>query len=434
MAATAAQTTTWDPPARQEDENYDFKLPAEADYNDAQLATQRMKSASDDDALHEEPPKNESALLPALEPKDDQWIHRDKLAKIESQELQAAGLYVPRSRAPSKQARDRSRSAMRRGTDASETRSRKNSASVEQRAAEYQAPSWDLRTPEEIAEEEASAYFISNSLRGASRIPVAKTSPAPISLDHLERGTLMSESPETAARSRSASASLRNPTLPAAKRSNTDVSPKKAPTSGPGRKMSSSGAKAGQRPKTRNGSGGNNRPPTRSGDSPPSKQPEGDPPWMVNAYKPDPRLPPDQQLLPTVARRLQQEKWEKDGTYGNIYDKEFRPLNDTTHLQPPEPAGGQAPQTDSANTEPATTNGEWPLRPVEKSPSIRQGSYSTMPKISDKPPTSPMPSPRPNANPPMFQPQIEVSSPAAQRPPETKQEPKEGGCGCCVVM
>ena len=27
---------------------------------------------------------------------------------------------------------------------------------------------------------------------------------------------------------------------------------------------------------------------------------EGDPPWMVSAYTPDPRLPPDQQLLPTA--------------------------------------------------------------------------------------------------------------------------------------
>ena len=57
---------------------------------------------------------------------------------------------------------------------------------------------------------------------------------------------------------------------------------------------------------------------------------------MISAYKPDPRLPPDQQLLPTVAKRLQQEKWEQEGKFGNIYDKEFRPLNEEGFLKPPE--------------------------------------------------------------------------------------------------
>jgi hypothetical protein len=449
----------------------------------AQMATRRMKSADNlsgdrwDDAVG-----GNGNLLPAYDPdgrggggsshkhavedaapdaetEHSKWIHRDKLARIESEELQAAGIFVPRSRAPSKQRQDRSRSAMRRGTDASDqnshhSRSRKNSSAVEQRQ-EVVVPSWDLRTPEEIAEEEANAYFTSNAL-GGTRIPVAKTSPAPISLDHFERGGTTSrkhsESPEgegltmAKTRSRSASASLRagekpnlTGTLPAGKRSATDMSPKKnnnaqkRQTSG-GAKNSAAGA-ANARPKTRSGSSNGTRPSTRSGESPPNKQPEGDPPWMVNSYKPDPRLPPDQQLLPTVARRLQQEKWEKEGTFGDTYDRDLRPLNDHAFLKPPE--GGKpadAAADDDQNEQQEQTDVEWPLK-QEAAKSPRQGSYSTMPKITDKAPTSPMASPRPPNTPQMFQGQNAPPSQVPERVPDEKDDgKKEGGCGCCVVM
>ncbi|KAL6863294.1 hypothetical protein ACO1O0_003541 [Amphichorda felina] len=514
-AVSAAQTTTatLTPPASShghvheqswghtedhaEDRGHDFTMPAHSDYeprspthgqngtsfsSGAQMATRRMNSAEHHSGDKWDEPAD-STLLPAYAPEpqngganwrsrsphkgredygqnerapvnpadDSKWIHRDKLAKIESQELQAAGFYVPRSRAPSKQRRDRSRSAMRRGTDGSDqvqTRSRKNSAAVEHRAVETSVPSWDLRTPEEIAEEEAKTYFTNNGLGGNSRIPVAKTSPAPISLDSLERGSpatgKMSESPEGDyyvtgnSRSRSASASLRGLEPPngalSSKRSQTDMSPKKPPPSG---RKTSNGARNGatQRPKTRSGSSGGTRPPTRSGDpSAPTKQPEGDPPWMINSYKPDPRLPPDQQLLPTVARRLQQERWEKEGTYGDVFDKEFRPLNDKALLKPPSP--DRQPADENQQEESPTS--EWPLRPEVRSPSIRQGAYSTMPKISDKPPATPIASPRPPQTPQMLQPQkMEPQPPpTTQRVPEEKEDEgkQKGGCACCVIM
>ena len=57
------------------------------------------------------------------------------------------------------------------------------------------------------------------------------------------------------------------------------------------------------RPKSRQGLEA--RPPTAI------NRPEGDPPWLKEMYKPDPRLPPDQQMLPTHAKRLQQEQWEQ---------------------------------------------------------------------------------------------------------------------------
>lgn len=367
----------------------------------------------------------ENAVVPDEE--ESKWIHRDKLAKIESEELQAAGFFVPRTRNHSKQRRDRSRSAMRRGTDASEQshapRSRKNSTAVESRNAEPVVESWDLRTPEEIREEEANAYFTSNNHKGGSRIPVAKTRP----------GSAHMKGPDTMSLNGST-------TLAAPKRSATDTSPKKpAPgvrkTSGPGKTTTTTG-----RPKTRSGSIGGSistRPSTRSGElSPGNKAPEGDPPWMINSYKPDPRLPPDQQLLPTVARRLQQEKWEKEGKFGDVYDKDFRPLNDHALLRPTEPAQTEKVEEDK-DKEKSPTEDEWPLKlEPTKSPTQRPGGYSTMPKISDKH-HSPLPSPRtpvtPHA-PPQEEPKPQPASQApAQQPPPPADDDK-GGCGCCVVM
>ncbi|POR38218.1 Uncharacterized protein TPAR_01595 [Tolypocladium paradoxum] len=418
---------------------------------------------------------------------DSKWIHRDKLAKIESEELQAAGLFVPRTRAPSKQRRERSQSRLTRGgdstdmgssrpTDVGNARLRKDSATLEQlavpaaeptmvaaeptmaaaeptmAAAEPTTPLWDLRTPEEIAEEEANAYFASNGAKGGSRIPVAKTSPAPIPVDYLERGApaarKQNENPEgdmisyPKPRSRSASLSVSDQAStgtgpkPAAKRSVTDTSPKKntpRKTSTASRNSASTG-----RPKTRSGpikDSPSTRPSTRAGEPfAASKQPEGDPPWMLNSYKPDPRLPPDQQLLPTVARRLQQEKWEKEGKFGDVYDKEFRPLNDHEFLKPPEPEPDPEPEkTNPVEEENQPQPDEWPLKPgVAKSPTLRQGSYSTMPKISDKPPLSPMTSPRtPVTQQPTPAPQIQHKTPAT---PDRHEDEKKGGCGCCVVM
>ena len=385
---------------------------------------------------------------------NSKWIHRDKLAKIESQELQAAGIFVPRSRAPSKQRRDRSQSRIKKGTDSSDpkemNRSRKNSAAVEQRTQEATASGWDLRTPEEIAEEETNAYFTStNGLMGGSRIPVAKTSPAPIPMDYLERNSTTSRKlPDsledetilypTKTRSRSGSIGGQPPSpfgTMAAKRSVTDMSPKK---NAPGARKTSAPAKTttAARPKSRSGarkdsmSNSGTRPSTRSGDSAMTKQLEGDPPWMVNSYQPDPRLPPDQQLLPTVARRLRQEQWEKEGKFGDVYDKEFRPLNDNV-FAPPE--GDNAPVDEEGKHTPQQRAEEWPLKPdsAGKSPPPKPGSYSTIPRITQ--------SPMPRMRTPVPPEQPVQQHPPATQPPQRMQEEKDesaekGGCGCCVVM
>lgn len=99
---------------------------------------------------------------------ESKWIHRDKLAQIESEELQAAG-FIPRSRAPSKQRRDKS---ARRGTDASEPVRPKQDQTPE--SADSPSSPWDFKVPDEVMEEgNASA---AQNAKGGSRIPVFKVS------------------------------------------------------------------------------------------------------------------------------------------------------------------------------------------------------------------------------------------------------------------
>lgn len=398
------------------------------------------------------------------EDEQSKWIHRDKLARIESQELRAAGIILPKPRARSRPGRDHSQdtNGHRRGTDASEhqpvTRSRKNSDLSLDRTPEIEVPAWDLRLPDEVAEDPGE-YFVPND-SGKSRIPVAKLSPAPIPVDYLDRdapvrrqpsfplldqdATISIPNPRSPRSRRGSSNPLEAPKMQPAKRSVTEGSPtKKGTTTGTnGTRKASAPAKSNSqgRPKTRSGpsqrSGSATRPTTRSGELSPGPRiaPEGDPPWMISAYKPDPRLPPDQQLLPTVAKRLQQEKWEQEGKFGNIYDKEFRPLNEEGFLKPPEL---EKPKDVEDRQD------EWPLRPGAKSPNTpgsRPGtsSYSTMPRIQDKPAVSPLPSPR-TPQPPQMQMPMQMQTAQSVRVPTEVEQPEEkpkkkSGCGCCVVM
>ncbi|KAL2256385.1 hypothetical protein VTK26DRAFT_1753 [Humicola hyalothermophila] len=403
---------------------------------------------------------------------NSKWIHRDKLARIESEELQAAGIFLPRQR---DRARSKSQNRPRRdhsqdklassarsigGTEHAASRSRKNSTATtaETRSLDVASiPAWDLRLPEEILEEYDSHRAPSSSGKGSSRIPVAKISGVPIPSEHIARDTLVTRKrdhspgeedsiayPKTRTRSGSTGNALAKATStgtsPQPNR-RTDTHSKKPPTAATTKKPKPANGTAG-RPKTRGGpskdstSSGTTRPSTRSGErdfSSSSKPMEGEPPWMVSAYRPDPRLPPDQQLLPTVAKRLQQEKWEREGKFGNVYDKEFRPLTDVGFLKPPEPSastdkeGEKEPEEEEEEEEEEgqkEEGAEWPLKTEAKSPAppARTNSYSTMPRISDKPAAGSVPSPK-NAG-------QTVKVPEAPEEPEQKKR----GCGCCIVM
>lgn len=370
------------------------------------------------------------------DPDGSRWIHRDKLARIENEELQAAGIVLPRVRAASKSSRrDHSRDQQNNGfrgeQDDHKRRRTGTITSLEPESAELH--DWDLRLPEEAAEDLNGYRDVSGGVKGVSRIPVLKSSPLPIPAEHLERDTplrrrlssgLMGEDDAISnPKSRGRSHSIKTfedatATSPVGKRLPSDSSPTKRAPQQKGT-TASRAASAGQRPKTRSGSNrdtsAGHRPPTRSGELS-QKRPEGDPPWLASMYKPDPRLPPDEQMLPTVAKRLKQEQWEKEGKFGNTYDTSFRPLNDE-EFHPPETIT-QTPL--EAEAKPGDKPSDWPL----KSPALSTGksgtvgrteSYSTMPKLTEKLP----PSSRP---PPM----------KTQEPPEDAAE--KGGCGCCAVM
>ncbi|TAQ89102.1 hypothetical protein B7494_g2593 [Chlorociboria aeruginascens] len=347
------------------------------------------------------------------DPENSRWIHRDKLARIESQELQAAGIILPRTRAASKSShREHNRDQQSNGYKSEGQKRQKIASSpTEESSGET---GWDLRLPEEVAQDIFAD--VSGGVKGISRIPVCKTSPLPIPMDYLERDTPMHRKQSggwigedegiSYSKSRGRSDSVKvledaistpTPEMPS-KRQISETSPtKKAVT----RKNSvpTSRTTSAQRPKT--GSGSNRdmsgqRPPTRSGET---KRPEGDPPWLATMYKPDPRLPPDQQLLPTVAKRLQQEQWEKEGKFGTAYDTSFRPLNDEAFNQPPEASPDPEPQI----VEPKIEHGsEWPLA-GNKSPTLstgKSGGYSTMPKITGAgQEAGALPSPNPNVSP-----------------------------------
>lgn len=395
------------------------------------------------------------------------WIHRDKLAQIENAELQAAGIIIPRPRTASKSSRrDRSQDYGN-GIRSEGQKKQKMGVNGDGEGSNV----WDLRLPEESAGDLGT--------KGISKIPISKSSPLPIPIDYLERDTPIPRKSSNnwydendplsfkQARSRShsvksslmlddATPSTSNAPMPTparvsptpARASPSERSPTKKP---PGRK-GSVGANAAlpgsrqtsaQRQKQKPGATNapDIRPKTRGGDT--SKRPEGDPPWLATMYKPDPRLPPDQQVIPTHAKRMQQEQWEKEGKYGNVYDKDFRPLNQQEERARPDsfspsPDGPEereseeqalewplaGPQSDPAPITPVS-----PVSPVSamdpKSPTLstgarsqidRAGSYSTMPKIATgKPQGVNIPDPKPPIR--------------VQDSPESKN-----GCGCCVIM
>lgn len=417
------------------------------------------------------------------------WIHRDKLAKIESEELQAAGINLANarksiSRGTSRRSNSRDRSEKGTGAELSQRPTR------EEKMAQRAPPvleeennsndrNWDLRSPEEIAADDAIRSQPQSLRKAGSRIPVLTSSPLPIPAERVERDTplprkrTLSNSmspddgtpmPKIRQRQNSSSNGMildegESVSAPGYRSGSTPSSPSKlkvikptatsSPASAakktiPGQRKSSVPAKSGlpsstgspnQRPGTR--SGENDRPRTAV------NRPEGDPPWLATMYKPDPRLPPDQQIIPTHARKQQQAQWTEAGAVPSTYDREFTPLAVNTReglVKLPSPA---------AVAEKPGDHDAWPLKPI---PNVRGGSdqrpgtsgsqtagYSTMPKVQNLPIKSPVAS--------ISQSPVRGTFPGTKDggPPPRMQHhrfdeedqtgKKEKGClGCCTVM
>lgn len=424
------------------------------------------------------------------DPERSRWIHRDKLAKIESRELQQAGYQLP----PQYGSAGRSHNRQEQSLDDYSSESngdqsgRYQTGRVEKRQRvaspitayeednNEEVVNFDLRTPEEIAadpyEEGESPHMYRQTLRSSSsRIPISKSSPLPIPQDYIERNTplprkrgysggwsggdedgLMYSKPRSRSHSVGSQFLLDDgghhngtptPASRPVSRSMAQTSPAKAkvpskpiPVSG-ARKISAANRIASGQQNSRSQTSTNRGPPgqrpgTRSGESRPTSainRPEGDPPWLATMYKPDPRLPPDQQLLPTHAKRLQQEQWEKEGKYSSTFDKEFAPIAVHTHngLQPRLPtAEHPSPGGDVEEQSP------WPLRTSPLSPNLsnsrpgtagtEHGGYSTIPKVQNTPPVGSVQSPK------------KIQQPARMEDIPKEEGKKKDGCGCCIVM
>jgi len=405
------------------------------------------------------------------------WIHRDKLAKIESEELQAAGINLAnaRSRSQSKIKSVRSTSSSEPDNRREEKRQRLQSpAGLED---DFDHPSWDFRLPEEIEADDAAAtssHSYTNAVlrKSGSKIPVLTSSPMPIPAERYERdtpiarkrtasGTMSFEGELSFAKTRNSGLNhYDDDTTSFAFATSKTSSPQKRrsqsatlapPTAIAPKKTSPASRKVSAPPRT--SPSPNRRPGTRSGEQDRPRtavnRPEGDPPWLATMYKPDPRLPPDQQLIPTLAKKQMQAQWAANGAIPKAYDRDFTPIDvhnatdlarESRRNRTPSPVK-EDPVLDEKLAEPQAIG----LRSVS---SIRSthgrpgtsgsvtGGYSTMPKVMSPPMresspnmgTGPIPSPagRSTAAPPPTRMQ-------AQSLAEEDEKVKKG-CGCCLVM
>lgn len=96
-------------------------------------------------------------------------------------------------------------------------------------------------------------------------------------------------------------------------------------------------------------------------------------------------------MLPTHAKRMMQEQFQKDGVAGEVYDRNFIPLSVLPNRASTEqPTGQQPPSPSKSAGDPTNASYVWPLRPSElqmpaEQPPKTNGGYSTMPRISRSP-------------------------------------------------
>ena len=435
------------------------------------------------------------------DPDGSRWIHRDKLAEIEKNELQEAGIKLPRqsSLRSRSNSRSRGRKSHSRGpsrdlpvsngqvqpyeslpshdSKRQRTRSPQKQQLEEDDPAPLEPADFDLRTPEEIADDPlANQMYRQQGLRSSSsRIPLPTSSPMPIPQEHRERHTPLPRTRGASGnwpscdedgigynrlrlRSQSVGSqvllddgdSVNITSTPNAVADLKNASPSSSPSkrvtntktvpSAHARKASAtlrnvSGSQKAASPAT--------RPKSRSGLEPrPAtaiNRPEGEAPWVADMDQPDPRLPPDQQLIPTHAKRLQQKQLEEQANGLTPPKREFSPVAVHTQngLQLPSPAVTRSLR-DLNEKSPAENQAGWPLK-VSPKPSMNNvngstggnagnispngasdhGGYRTIPKVQNPPPVAA--SPKPDSQP-------------IRREIEEKVRENDKGCGCCVIM
>ena len=399
------------------------------------------------------------------------WVHRDKLTMIEIQEYKDRGMEVPPEllaraglRPESRRSKKGRHESQERGKkDGKRQRARTPSPLPLEEHDDLQYIPDDPRSAEEIAADsyegnhsDIPIYQHGKLRSSSSRIPLATTSPHPIPTEHIERSTPLprkraqssgdvEEDAIMYSKNRSRGNSMtsqvllddgeaigsapNSPESPSKRRVSKNQAHSRKPSATIKVVPNSSSTKSRTPSATVRNSPG--RPSTRAGPEgrprTAANPPEGDPPWLDTMYKPDPRLPPEQQMLPTHAKRMMQEQWEREGKAGSVYDRNFTPVaivDDNHTAEKPLPVPDQARQAIPKRDD--SLPNEWPMKPnagseSPKSPSGEHAGYSTMPKLQST------------------QSLTAVQSPRVQRPEQPLQmEPAEKeskkGCGCCVIM
>ena len=273
---------------------------------------------------------------------DSKWIHRDKLAQIESRELAEMGLRVGR---PS-----------RANSGAKSVKTAKSSVDIQESTPEVDeedAVMKESRKLQEVVDEdvqasqgqEESEIAITRSTSrpqdravptptrpGTSRIPVPTSTPgsfdddSPLEMRHKRSESFGATRQRTRSRS-DGSQNLLDHKLDSSvgKSGMNGVSQPNSPQSSPSKERSvskgtassrkTSGPRKASGPQSRsraNSQATPSRPGTSGGSRPPTARPEGEAPWIATMYKPDPLLPPDQQMLPTHAKRMAQMQAEAE--------------------------------------------------------------------------------------------------------------------------
>ncbi|KAF1924537.1 uncharacterized protein M421DRAFT_424673 [Didymella exigua CBS 183.55] len=415
-----------------------------------------------------------------LEADQSNWIHRDKLKEIEIREMEEAGFRIGRtsrsnSRSQSATRRTRTNSELGEGRQSGDDRYERRVVSPipaedEEALHEQRYHTWSPTNSDDPAPEMQPPSRTNHTVRpSTSRIPLPKTSGIPVPAAVADREAPLPRSRTgsanwngdiAAAGARVRSGSIGSQVLlddytdekryghrrdnsssaSASSMKQPPRSPVKAKT--PGKLAATAGSRktsttSRNTAKSRQVSG--NKRPGTSGNAvsrpTTAHRPEGEAPWIATMYKPDPRLPPDQQIIPTHAKRMQQEQWETEGRVGSMYDTDFRLLN-------AEEMGGQRlSQIDPIALEKERESGQWPLASSDKqasgldeklepmgdrSPAVEQPQFKLTPTIPQSPR---VPSPKPGSIK-----RAASEKPTTTRVPEAGEEIPEKKGKCCIVM
>ncbi|KAL8640440.1 MAG: hypothetical protein Q9226_008747, partial [Calogaya cf. arnoldii] len=393
---------------------------------------------------------DDSYNLEQEDPDSSRWIHRDKLAVIESHEMQEAGIKLPRQTRSKSSLRHKKSHSRNQSTTSVKSQEPEvpatNGAREGKRQKVQQAPpqqqvcndpmDFDLRTPEERALDHlpqtgsSTMYHQPNSGRSGSRIPLPKTSPMPIAQGHLERNMPLPRTRRTSGnwsggdeegisynKTHSRSTSVGSRILRDGPEVNGTPTPSQRPSSRGGlpnsppkqRLVSMASSMSNGRPRTSNGARNISepqklrpsqstqrsspafpRPRSRSGIESPRpgtaiNRPEGEAPWIADMFKPDPRLPPDQQMLPTHAKRLQQEQREREMKAAGLSPQQ-PPPPDRTSERPNAKTRTPSPVTPN-NSNSSPQHHQLDFNPTPQNPPSQPQQNHTPRSDNENPPT-----------------------------------------------